>query len=45
MQERGFLKKAKKYLPVLLLLENRNHSFAPELREIVYRKANIQIKI
>lgn len=41
MQEMGFLKKIKKYLPVLLLLENRTHNFAPELRETVYRKANV----
>ncbi len=33
MQEIGFLKKIKKYLPVLLLLENRTHNFAPELRD------------
>jgi hypothetical protein len=41
MRERGICKKVKKYLPVLLLLENRNHNFAPELRETVYRKANV----
>lgn len=28
-----------------LLLGNRTHNFAPELRETVYRKANIEIKI